>query len=127
LQQKEIKNEIEWIDNAYANNEYVGLKDQYSDEFQGNDWLDMTVVENITVEHNKSDPPTTTGDLRVGDIFESKIKLLQVISEWCIAYSVSFKPVKINRTCYTAICDVDNNGGGKSAMETLCLSPKKFK
>jgi len=35
--------------------------------------------------------------LKVGDIFESKIKLLQVLSEWSIMRSVSFKPVKLIR------------------------------
>ena len=41
----------------------------------------MIVVDNIIVEHNRFVPPTTIDDLKVGDIFESKIKLLQAISE----------------------------------------------
>jgi len=27
------ENDIEWVDNAYANNDYVGLEDSYPDEF----------------------------------------------------------------------------------------------
>jgi len=42
------ENNTEWVDNAYTNNEYVELKNPYSDEFQGDDWVDITVMENIT-------------------------------------------------------------------------------
>ena len=52
------KNDTEWVDTAYANNEYVEVEDSYLDEFQGDNQVDMTVSENITVEHNRSAPPT---------------------------------------------------------------------
>jgi len=48
----------------------------------------MTVVKNITIEHNRSTSPTATDDLKVGDIFESKVKLLQAISERSHSFSV---------------------------------------
>ena len=66
------ENDTEWVDNAYANNEQVELEDPCLDELQGDDWLDMTVVENITAKHNKSAPPTVTNNLKVGDIFEER-------------------------------------------------------
>ena len=50
------ENDTEWVDNAYANNEYVGLEDLYPNEFQGKDSVDMITVENITAKHNRSAP-----------------------------------------------------------------------
>ena len=69
------ENNTKWVDGAYANNEYVGLENSYPDEFQDKDWVDMIIVENITGEHNKSALPTTTDDWKVGDRFETKVKL----------------------------------------------------
>ena len=57
-------------------------------------------MENITFEFNKFAIPTATEDLKVGDIFESKVKLLQAIVEWSIKRRVSFTLVKTNMTCY---------------------------
>ena len=54
----------------------------------------MTIVENINTEHNRSAPPILIDSLKVGDIFESKVKLLQAISEWSIVRLMSFKHVK---------------------------------
>ena len=62
------KNDIEWVDNVYANNEYVEFEYPYSDKFQGDDWADMTIVENIFAEHSRSAPPTATDDCKVEDI-----------------------------------------------------------
>ena len=50
---KENKNGIGWVDIAYANNEYVPLEDPHPDEFEGENWVDMTVVENTTTEHTR--------------------------------------------------------------------------
>jgi len=72
--------------------------------------------------------PTAIDDLKVGDIFESRIKLLQAFSEWSIVHSVSFKPVKTNKTCYTAICGADDVSGGKECLRRIHVSvPKKIK
>ena len=73
----------------------------------------MTIIENITITHNRSTAPTATNKFKVGDIFESKVQLLQAISENSIVRPVSFKPAKMNSTCYTLVCDADDNGGGK--------------
>jgi len=61
-------------------------------------------VEHITSEFNRSEALTTMDDLKMGDIFESKVKMLQVITEWSIACGVSFMHVKTNRTLYTTFC-----------------------
>ena len=66
---------------AYVNNEYVELQNSYPDEFEGEDKVVMTVVENINVEHTRCAPSNSMNDLKVGDIFESKVKLLQAFSE----------------------------------------------
>jgi len=62
-------------------------------------------VKIITIEFNKFTTPTAIEDLKVGDIFESKVKLLQVITEWSIKRGVLFTPVKTNKSCYTTVCD----------------------
>ena len=85
----------------------------------------MTVVENITAEHNRYVPPTATNDLKVGNIFESKVKLLQATSEWFIVRSLSFKLVKKNRTCYTTVCGANENDGGKECLWRLHASVSK--
>ena len=41
------ENGTEWVDTAHANNEYVLLEDPYPDEFEGENWVYMTVVENF--------------------------------------------------------------------------------
>ena len=64
----------------------------------------MIVVQNITVEHNRFVPPTVIDDLKVGDIFETKVKFLQAISKWSIVRSVSFKPTETNMSFYTTVC-----------------------
>ena len=71
------ENGTDCVDSAYANNEYVEIQDPYPDEFEGEDWVNMTVVENITAEHTRCAPGNATDDLKVADIFESKVKLLQ--------------------------------------------------
>jgi len=48
--------------------------------------------------------PTATDDLKVGDIFQSKVELLRTINEWSIEHGVSFMLAKANKTCYRAIC-----------------------
>ena len=45
-----------------------------------------------------------TDDLKVGDIFKTKVKLLKVITEWSIMCGVSFTQVNINKMNYTAVC-----------------------
>ena len=51
------ENGTEWVNTAYANNEYVLLEDPYPDEFEGKDWVDMTVVENTIAEHTRCVSP----------------------------------------------------------------------
>jgi len=53
----------------------------HPDELQDDSWVSSTYMKNITVEFNMSTTPTATEDLKVGDIFESKVKLLQVITK----------------------------------------------
>ena len=60
------------------------MEDPHPDEFKDNNWVDTTIVENISAEHNRSSPPTATNDLKAGDIFELDAKLLQAISECSI-------------------------------------------
>ena len=73
-----------------ANNEYVEPIDLHPDELEGDDWVNSTCVEHITSEFNRSSIPTGTGDLKMGDLFESKVKLLQAITEWSIQHGVPF-------------------------------------
>ena len=61
-------------------------------------------MENITFKFNRVTTPTVIEDLKVGDIFESKVKLLQAITEWSIKRGVSITSVKTKRTCYTIFC-----------------------
>ena len=113
------------MNNAYVNNEYVQLKDPYPDEFQADEYVDIIVIENITAEYNRSAPSTATNNLKVGDIFESKVKLLQAISERSIIRSVSYKSVKTNRTCYTTVCGA-NDAGGKEYLGDFMPQSQKI-
>ena len=71
-------------------------------------------VEHITSEFNRFSAPTETENLKEGDIFESKVKLLQAIAEWSIQRGVSFVPVKSNKSRYTAVCASSKEGENKS-------------
>ena len=48
---------------------------------KGDGWVHSTCVENIRVEFNLSTVRTAIDDLKVGDIFETKVKLLEAITE----------------------------------------------
>jgi len=63
--------------------------------------------------------PTATEDLKVKDIFESKVKLLQSITEWSIKHGVSFTPVKTNKSCHTIICAFIREGD--NVCRDMCL------
>ena len=81
---------------------------------EGDDWVNSTCTEHITFELNRFSAPTRTDNLKVGDIFESKVKLMQAITEWSIQRGVSFVPVKSNRTSYTAVCFSIKEGENES-------------
>jgi len=87
-------------------------------------------VQSITSELNKSTTPTDTKNLKVGDIFESKVKLLQAITEWLIKREVSFTPVKTSKSCYKTVCasviEGDNICRDVCLLETACLYSQKF-
>lgn len=58
---------------GYANNEYIVPEDPHPDEFEDDGGVKSTYVKNITSEFNISTTSTTIKDLKVEDIFESKI------------------------------------------------------
>ena len=91
-------------ENVHANNEYVELIDSHPDEFVDYDWVNLTHIEYITLEFNRFTTPAVIEDLKVKNIFESKVKLMRAITEWFIKREVSSTPVKTNRSCYTAVC-----------------------
>jgi len=68
------------VENVQANNEYVELTDPHFDKFEDDDWVTSTRVEHITYEFNRSKASTDTDDLKVGDIFDSKVKILKQLS-----------------------------------------------
>ena len=63
--------------------------------------------------------PTATEDLKAKDIFESKVKLLQSITEWSIKHGVSFTPMKTNKSCHTIICAFIREGD--NVCRDMCL------
>ena len=65
------------VENVHDNNEYVELTDPHFDKFEDDDWVTSTRVEHITYEFNRSKASTDTDDLKVGDIFDSKVKMLK--------------------------------------------------
>ena len=99
-----LEDDDDHVDDGYTNNEYVEPEDPNPDKFEDNAWVNLTYVENITAEFNKYITPNATENLKVGDIFESKVKLLKVITEWSIIHGVSFTSLKTNKTCYTTTC-----------------------
>ena len=78
----------EEVEACYANNEYVESEDPHPDELEGDGWVHSTCVENIRAEFNLSTVRTAIDDLKVGDMFETKVKLLEVITEWSIMRGV---------------------------------------
>ena len=63
-----------------ANNEYVEPINSHVGEFE-DDWVNLTCMEHKTTEFNKFTIRTAIENLKLGDIFKSKVKLLQVINE----------------------------------------------
>ena len=63
-------------------------------EFENDAWVNSTYVKNITAEFNRYIAPTVANDLKMGDIFESKVKLLEAINEWSIIRGVLFTLLK---------------------------------
>ena len=86
---------------------------------EGDGWVHSTCIENIRAEFNLSTVRTATDDLKVGDIFETKVKLLEVIIEWSIMRGVSFTQVKSNKTNYTVVCA--SRIEGDNAYRDVCL------
>jgi len=58
-------------------------------------------------------------NLKVGDIFETKVKLLEAITEWSIMLRVSFTQVKSNKTNYITVCA--SIVEGDNASKEMCL------
>ena len=94
----------------HANNEYVEPINLHPDEFEDDDLIYLIRFGNITSEFNRSITPTATEDLKVGDIIKSKVKLLQIITEWSIKRGVPFAPVK------TAGCRTPREGSMSGAL-----------
>ena len=55
------------------NNKYIEPTDPHLEELEDDNWVNLTHVEHITSEFNRSITPIGTEDLKVGDIFESKL------------------------------------------------------
>jgi len=94
-----------------ANNEYVEPINLHPDEFEDDDLIYLIRFGNITSEFNRSITPTATEDLKVGDIIKSKVKLLQIITEWSIKRGVPFAPVK------TAGCRTPREGSDEWSID----------
>jgi len=75
-------------------------------------------VENISAEFNLSIVRNVPDDLKVEDYFETKVKLLEVITEWSIMRGVSFTQVKSNKTNYTSVCA--SRAEGDNAYRDVC-------
>ena len=56
-----------------ANNESAEPIDPHPDEFEDDNWVNSTYVENITSEFNKSTTPTITEDLKVEIYLNQKL------------------------------------------------------
>ena len=76
-------------------------------------------MENIRAEFNLSIVRTGIDDLKVGDIFETKVKLIEAITEWSIICGVLFTQVKSNKTNHTTVCAFIVEGDNTS--KDLCL------
>ena len=70
-----LEDDDEEVEAGHANNEYVEPEDPHPDELQGDAWVHSTCVEDIRAEFNLSIVRTVTDNLKVGDIFETKVKL----------------------------------------------------
>ena len=68
-----------------------------------------SVVANLQFAGERFSSAAVQTGFSVGMVFETKEKLLQQLSEWSIKHAVSYKPIKSNKTKYTAICNVDVN------------------
>jgi len=79
-----LEDDDEEVQAGYANNEYVEPEDPHPDKLEGDGWVHSTCVENIRAEFNLSTVRTVTDDLKVGDIFQTKVKFLEAINEWSI-------------------------------------------
>ncbi|XP_020262206.1 uncharacterized protein LOC109838151 [Asparagus officinalis] len=110
--------EIQHIDGAYVNNEYVGLEDPPPDELQGDEWIDNSAMESVPIGTNSGvDTQAEDFSFIKGDLYESKEKLIHAIRTYSIAKNVKFRPTKNNTTSYNVVCfyrkddDVEDNSG----------------
>ena len=112
---QDLEDDINRGEDVQANSKYVESIDFQHGEFEDDEGKsDKCGTYNFWVQY-----VTGTENLKVGDIFESKVKLLQVITEWFIQRGVSFSPVKTNRACYTIICTSIIEGDNES--RDVCL------
>ena len=99
-----LKDNIDQVENGYASNEYVELGDLHPNKFEYDGWVNLTYAKNITSKFNRFTTPTAIEDLKVEDIFESKLKLLQAITEWTIKREVSLHLQRPTNLLHSNLC-----------------------
>ena len=119
-------NEDSWIQRMQVNNEPLNYdfpaaddNDADSDEAEMEVPLDddlctaqmlaRSVVANLQFSSERFSTSCVQAGFSVGMVFETKDKFLQQLTEWSILHAVSYKPIKSNKTQYTAICTVEGN------------------
>ncbi|XP_020258872.1 uncharacterized protein LOC109835301 [Asparagus officinalis] len=110
--------ENQHIDGCYVNNEYVVLEDPPPDELQGDEWIDNSAMESVPIGTNSGvDTQAEDFSFMMGDLYDSKGKLIHAIRTYSIAKNVKFRPTKNNTTSYNVVCfyrkddDVEDNSG----------------
>jgi len=81
---QDLEYDTDPVEDVHANYEYIDPIDLHPDELEDDEWVNSTCIEHITSEFNRSSTPIGTEDLKVRDIFKSKVKLLQAITKWFI-------------------------------------------
>ena len=71
--------------------------------------LARSVVGNLQFFGERFSTSCAQAGFSVRMVFETKEKFLQQPTEWSILHAVSYKPIKSNKTQYTAISNVEGN------------------
>ena len=66
-----------------------------------------SVVANLEFSGEKFSACCEQNGFAIGMVFRSKEEFLHQLTEWSILHGVSYKPIKSNKTIYTAVCSVD--------------------
>ncbi|XP_020262462.1 uncharacterized protein LOC109838425 [Asparagus officinalis] len=98
---------------AYVNNEYVEYEKLSPDEFEDDEWIHSSTVQDMCIGQSSTHRGDDDVPFKVDDLFETKDQLV-AIRDYSIKKNVKFKQVKSNRISYDAIRFMNTQRKGRA-------------